>query len=112
MVVSGQAQTSLWRLSLVCFGGYLVPGPGGTPDEIVVCLELDCVIHWKLTLGILQEGDLKGAGGGHLHVPKDELVGKKTSLAEERALAGIQEKKESWTFGRRGGQLRRTTRML
>ena len=29
------------------------------------------------------------------HVPKDELVGKKTSLNEQRALAGTREKKES-----------------
>jgi len=28
-------------------------------------------------------------------VPKDEPVGKKTGLAEQRALAGTQEKKES-----------------
>lgn len=103
MVVSGHAQTSLWRLSLVRFGRYLVPALGGTPDEMVVCLELDRVIYWKLALDILQEGDLKGAGAGHLHVPKDEPVGKKTSLSEERALAGIQEKRrvyDLWNKGR------------
>jgi len=50
---------------------------------------------------------LKGTGAGHPHVPKDEPAGKKTSLAEQRALAGTQEKKgEFMTFGRR-----RTTRM-
>lgn len=44
-------------------------------------------------------------------IPKDELAGK--SLAEQGFLAGTQEKKgEFMTFGRRGGPLRRTTRML
>ena len=46
-------------------------------------------------LDILQEGNLKGAGAGRPHVLKDELAGKKTGLAEQRALAGTQEKKES-----------------
>jgi len=43
----------------------------------------------------LQEGSLKDAGAGHPHVLKDKLVGKKTGLAEQRAMAGTQEKKES-----------------
>ena len=46
-------------------------------------------------LYILQERNLKGAGAGCPHVPKDELVGKKTGLAEQRDWAGTQEKKES-----------------
>ena len=63
-------------------------------------------------LDILQEGNLKGTGAGHPHVLKDEPAGKKTSLAEQRALAGTQgKKKEFMTFGRRARQLRRTTRM-
>lgn len=33
-------------------------------------------------LGMLQEGSLKDVGAGCLHVPKDEPVGKKTSLRE------------------------------
>jgi len=46
-------------------------------------------------LDILQEGNLKGSGAGHPHVPKDKPVGKMTRLAEQRTLAGAQEKKES-----------------
>jgi len=62
-------------------------------------------------LDILQEGNLTGAGADRPHVPKDEVVGKKTGLANQRALA--QEKKREFVaFGRRGRQLRRTTRML
>lgn len=41
MAVSGHAQTSLQRQSLVCFGISLVSGLGGTPDGIDVCLGLD-----------------------------------------------------------------------
>ena len=44
---------------------------------------------------------------------KDEQVGKKIDLAEQRALAGTQGGKgELTTFGRRGRQLWRTIRML
>ena len=46
-------------------------------------------------LDILQEGSLQGIGAGRPYVLKDELVGKKTGLAEQRALAGTREKKES-----------------
>jgi len=46
-------------------------------------------------LNILQEGDLKGAGAGHHYVLEDELVGRRMGLAEEGALAGSREKKES-----------------
>jgi len=64
-------------------------------------------------LEILQDGNLKGTGAGCPHVLKDELAGKKTSLAEQRVLAGTQEKKgEFIIFGRMGRPLRRTTRML
>ena len=64
-------------------------------------------------LDILQEENLQGAGAGCPYVPKDELAGKKAGLAEQRTLAGTQEKKrEFMTFGRRGRPLRRTTRML
>ena len=43
---------------------------------------------------------------------EDELMGKKTGLAEQRALAGTQEKKrEFMTFGRRSRQLRRAVKM-
>lgn len=55
----------------------------------------------------------KGAGAGHPHVLKNELTGKKTGLAEQRALD------RSWCVcvggkdymisGRRGRPLRRTT---
>jgi len=46
-------------------------------------------------------------------VLKDELAGEKTGLAEQRALAGTQEKKgEFMSFGRRGRPLGRTTRIL
>ena len=63
-------------------------------------------------LDVLQEGNLKGTGAGHPHVLKDEQAGSKTSLAEQRALAGTWAKKgEFMTFGRRGRPLRRTTRM-
>jgi len=41
--MSGRAQTSLRRQSLVRFGVYLVPGLDGTPGESVVCLGLDDV---------------------------------------------------------------------
>jgi len=40
------------------------------------------------SLDILPEGNLKGRGAGCLHVPKDEPARKKTSLGEQRALAG------------------------
>jgi len=63
------------------------------------------------SLDLLQEGNLKGAGADHLYVLKDELTGRKTGLAEQRALVGTQGE-EFLTFGRRGRQLRRTTRML
>jgi len=46
-------------------------------------------------LDILQEGTLKGTGAGHPHVPKDKPTGKKAGLAEQGALSGTQEKKES-----------------
>lgn len=36
-------------------------------------------------------------------MPKDEVVGKKTSLPEQRILARAQEEKEFMTFGRRAG---------
>jgi len=63
-------------------------------------------------LDILQEGNVKGAGAGHAHVPKDKMVGKTTGLAEQGALAGTQEEKgEFITFGRRSRQLGRTTKM-
>ncbi|KAK4818656.1 hypothetical protein QYF61_017264 [Mycteria americana] len=45
---------------------------------------------------------LKGAGTGCPHVLKDELVGKKTSLAEQRALAGTQEKKRVYDLWKKG----------
>lgn len=51
-----------------------------------------------------EEGNLKGTGARHLYVPKDELLGKKTFLAEQGAFAGTQVKKEFMTSGRRGRQ--------
>ena len=39
---------------------------------------------------------------------KDKLVGNKTGLAEQRFLAGTQEKTEFMTFGRKGRQIKRT----
>lgn len=43
---------------------------------------------------IPQEGNLKDAGPGHYHMPKDKLE-EKTDLFEQRALAGTQDKKGS-----------------
>lgn len=40
-------------------------------------------------LDIFQEGNPKGMGVGCPNMLKDQPVGKKTSLAEHRALAGI-----------------------
>lgn len=45
-----------------------------------------------MRLSILQEGNLKGTGGGSPCKQEDEQVRKKTSLTEQRALAGTQEK--------------------
>jgi len=53
------------------------------------------VLKGKGRLGTLQEGNLKGAGAGHPHVPKDKLAEKMISLTEQIALAGTQEKIES-----------------
>ncbi|KAJ7424452.1 hypothetical protein BTVI_06418 [Pitangus sulphuratus] len=39
-------------------------------------------------LDILQEVNLKGTGAGHHHGPEDEPMGKKTGVAEQRALSG------------------------
>lgn len=51
---------------------------------------------------MLKEGNLEGPP----HLPSDKPVGKKTHLAEQRALARTQDKKnEFMTFGRRGRQL-------
>ena len=60
-------------------------------------------------LDILQGGSLKGTGAGCPHVMKDKPVGKKTSLSEQGALAGTQDKKESLcpledVAGHSGGQ--------
>ncbi|KAK4832250.1 hypothetical protein QYF61_021602 [Mycteria americana] len=49
-------------------------------------------------LDILQEGNLKGAGAGCPHVPKDEQVGKKTGLAEQSTLAGSRGKKKKRVY--------------
>ncbi|KAK4830258.1 hypothetical protein QYF61_009351 [Mycteria americana] len=48
------------------------------------------------------EGNLKGTGAGRPHVPKDELPGKKPSLAEQRALAGTQGKKRVYDLWKKG----------
>ncbi|KAK4812034.1 hypothetical protein QYF61_026172 [Mycteria americana] len=53
-------------------------------------------------LDILQEGNLKGAGAGRPHVPKDKPAGKKTGLAEQRALAGTQEKRRVYDLWKKG----------
>jgi len=50
-------------------------------------------------LDILQGGNPKCAGAGHPHVPKDELAGKKTILAEQRSLSGTQENRHLWKKG-------------
>lgn len=47
-------------------------------------------------LGSLEEGNPKGTGGGDPQVLKDELSGKKTSLAEQRALSRAKEEKEGY----------------
>jgi len=44
-------------------------------------------------LDIFQGGSLKGIGEGCPHVPQDDPAGKMTSLAEQGALTGNQEKK-------------------
>lgn len=49
-------------------------------------------------LDIVHEGNLKGTQGGCPHVMKDSPVGKKTSLAEQTALAGTQEEDEFMNF--------------
>lgn len=46
-------------------------------------------------LDILQDRDLQGTGVGCPHVLEDEPVGKKTSLAEQKALEGTQEEKKN-----------------
>jgi len=51
---------------------------------------------------MLQEGNLTGTGAGWPHVPKDKLSGKKTGLAEQRALSG--KKLEFMIFGRKATQ--------
>lgn len=58
------------------------------------------------------EGNLKGVGAGCPFVPKDELMGKKTSLVDQGTFAGTLGKKEFMTFERRGRQLRKSTSML
>lgn len=45
-------------------------------------------------------------------MPKDELMGKKTSLVDQGAFAGTLGTKEFMTFERRGRQLRKSTSML
>jgi len=45
-------------------------------------------------------------------VPKDELAGKKTGLAEQRIGWNSGKKREFMTFGRRGRSLRRATRVV
>jgi len=44
-------------------------------------------------------------------VLKEEPSGKKNDQTEQRTLAATQEKREFMSFGRRGRQLRRTTRI-
>lgn len=44
-------------------------------------------------MDIFQEGNSKGAGS--LHMPEDELMEKKTSLVEQRLLAGTLGEKKS-----------------
>lgn len=59
-------------------------------------------------MNILEKGDPKGAGTGCSHILNSEPVGRMTSLTEDRALAGTQEKKFA-TFesrGNLGGQQR------
>ncbi|GAB0180778.1 hypothetical protein GRJ2_000543100 [Grus japonensis] len=53
-------------------------------------------------LDILQEGNLKGAGAGCPHVPKDKPAGKKTGLAEQRALAGTRKKRRVYDLWKKG----------
>lgn len=51
---------------------------------------LDCLGDW-MTVSLQHTGTEAGCSG----VPKDELAGKSSGLAEQRALAGVQGKKES-----------------
>ena len=56
---------------------------------------------------------LKSSGTGYCHAPHRELSGKMTSLAEQGAFAGTEEKKGEFTiFGRKGRQLRKSTGIL
>lgn len=63
-------------------------------------------------IDIFEEGNPKSAEVGCPHVPKEELSGKKTSLTEQ--CSGLKSGKigEPVAPGRRGQQLRRTTRIL
>lgn len=47
-------------------------------------------------MNIHQEGNLTGTGEGHAHVPKGKPSGKKTDLAKQSLLAGIQVKKKNF----------------
>lgn len=71
------------------------------------------LLEWQSNPGrldIVQEGNFKGAEVGYLPVPKDEPVGK-IGLTEQGVCLGLRKKREFMAFGRRGRQLRRTTRM-
>jgi len=58
-----------------------------------------CPIMWVQTdlpwTSHMSMGNLKGAEAGCPYVPKDQSVGKKTGLAEQRALAGTLVKNHS-----------------
>lgn len=64
-----------------------------------LCLEVDRV-PWKAVMkesskaGHSSKKSLKDAGAGHPHVLKEELVGKKTGLAEQGVFTGTQDKKK------------------
>lgn len=62
-------------------------------------------------LNTFLEGNLKGAGADCPYMSKDELAGKNTNLAKEKAFSGIQGNKMLVTFRRWGRQLRKSMRM-
>lgn len=87
-------QNCLFGLLLACLGAWSTVSWGKSPERQ----------RGPGKPHILQEGNPKSAELGYPHVPE---VGKKTSLLEERALAGTCGTKELITFGRKGSQLRR-----
>ncbi|KAK4818854.1 hypothetical protein QYF61_020073 [Mycteria americana] len=83
-----------------------------------ICFNFWSALNWQRSPGrldILQGGSPKGTRAGCPEVPKDEPAGKKTGLAEQRALSRTQENEESLgpleeEAGKSGGLQREKTR--